>query len=144
MPTGLGCRNTLRLEAKMALYGHEIDDQITAVEADLNWILKFQKGDFIGRETLLKQKENGPERILVGFRMLEKRDIARDHFPVVKDGRQVGFVTSAAPSPTCGFNLGLALVPSELKEVGTRIQVEIRGKACEAEIIPTPFYKRAK
>ena len=144
MPTGLGCRNTLRLEAKMALYGHEIDDQITAVEADLNWILKFQKGDFIGRETLLKQKENGPERILVGFRMLEKRDIARDHFPVVMDGRQVGFVTSAAPSPTCGFNLGLALVPSELKEVGTRIQVEIRGKACEAEIIPTPFYKRAK
>lgn len=144
MPTGLGCRNTLRLEAKMALYGHEIDDQITALEADLGWIIKLQKGDFLGRETLQAQKDNGVNRILVGFKMLEKRDIARDGFAVVKNGEKVGQVTSAAPSPTCGFNLGLALVPTEMKEIGTRFQIDIRGKACEAEVIPTPFYKRAK
>jgi aminomethyltransferase len=143
-PTGLGCRNLLRLEAKMALYGHEIDDQITALEGDLGWIVKFQKGDFLGREALLRQKETGLQRILVGFRMLEKRDIARDHFPVLVDGRPVGHVTSGAPSPTLGFNLGLALVPPELSPVGSRFQVEIRGKGCEAEVVPTPFYKRAK
>jgi len=143
-PTGLGCRNTLRLEAKMALYGHEINDEITALEADLNWIVKLQKGDFIGREALQKQKDSGLTRILVGFRMLEKRDIARDHMPVVEDGRQIGFVTSGAPSATLGFNLGLAIVPTRLKEIGTRIFIEIRAKACPAEIIPTPFYKREK
>ncbi len=144
MATGLGCRNLLRLEAKMALYGHEIDDQITALEADLNWIVKLQKGEFLGRETLLKQKEEGVKRILVGFKMAEKKDIARDGFAVLQDGEKVGVVTSAAPSPTLGLNLGLALVPVALREIGTKLQIEIRGKACEAEVVPTPFYKRAK
>ncbi|MCE1229420.1 MAG: glycine cleavage system aminomethyltransferase GcvT [Firmicutes bacterium] len=144
MPTGLGCRNTLRLEAKMALYGHEIDDQITALEADLNWIVKLQKGDFLGRETLQRQKDEGVKRILVGFRMAEKRDIARDHMPIVEGGQQIGFVTSGAPSATLGYNLGLALVPVEKAAIGTKLYVEIRGKACEAEVVPTPFYKRAK
>jgi len=143
-PTGLGCRNTLRLEAKMALYGHEINDEITALEADLGWIVKLQKGDFLGREALQKQKDSGLSRILVGFRMLEKRDIARDHMPVVEGGKQVGFVTSAAPSATLGFNLGLAIVPVKMKEIGTRIMIDIRGKACPADVVPTPFYKRAK
>jgi aminomethyltransferase len=143
-PTGLGCRNTLRLEAKMALYGHEISDEITALEADLSWIVKLQKGDFLGRGALQKQKENGLSRILVGFRMLEKRDIARDHMPVVSEGKQIGFVTSAAPSATLGFNLGLAMVPVGLKEIGTRLEIDIRGRACPAEVVPTPFYKRAK
>jgi len=143
-PTGLGCRNTLRLEAKMALYGHEIDDQITALEADLGWIVKLQKGEFLGSATLQGQKDNGVKRLLVGFRMAEKRDIARDGFPVVLNGEKVGHVTSAAPSPTCGYNLGLALVPVELSAIGTKISIEIRGKACEAEVVPTPFYKRAK
>jgi len=144
IPTGLGCRNTLRLEAKMALYGHEINDEITALEADMAWIVKLQKGDFLGREALQKQKEQGVGRILVGFKMQEKRDIARDGMPVLSDGAQVGFVTSGAPSATLGFNLGLAIVPSRLKDVGTPIAIEIRGKSCPAEVVPTPFYKRTK
>jgi len=144
IPTGLGCRNTLRLEAKMALYGHEINDEITALEADMAWIVKLQKGDFLGREALQKQKDAGVGRILVGFKMQEKRDIARDGMPVLSDGAQVGFVTSGAPSATLGFNLGLAIVPSRLKDVGTPIAIEIRGKSCPAEVVPTPFYKRAK
>jgi aminomethyltransferase len=144
IPTGLGCRNTLRLEAKMALYGHEINDEITALEADMNWILKLQKGDFLGREALQKQKDEGVGRILVGFKMLEKRDIARDGMHVLSEGKQVGFVTSGAPSATLGFNLGLAIVPSRLKEIGTPIAIEIRGKPCLAEVVSTPFYKRTK
>lgn len=144
LPAGLGCRNTLRLECKMALYGHEIDDTIHALEAGLGWIVKLDKGPFIGREALVAAKAAPATRKLVGFRTLEKRDIARDHMPVVKDGTQVGFVTSAAPSPTCGFNLGLAYVPVDQAAVGTRIQIEIRGRAVDADIIPTPFYRRAK
>ena len=111
VPTGLGCRNTLRLEAKMALYGHEIDDTTNALEADLGWIIKLQKGDFLGRDALLKVKEQGLTRKLVGFRMLEKRDIARDHMDVLIDGRKAGYVTSGSPSTTCGCNLGCAYLP---------------------------------
>jgi len=144
IPTGLGCRNTLRLEAKMALYGHEINNEITPLEADMAWIVKLQKGDFLGREALQKQKDEGIGRILVGFKMQEKRDIARDGMPVLSDGAKVGFVTSGAPSATLGFNLGLAIVPSRLKDVGTPIAIEIRGKSCPATVVPTPFYKRAK
>lgn len=143
-PTGLGCRNTLRLEAKMALYGHEIDDRTHALEADLGWIVKFAKGDFIGRAALLDAQARGLDRKLVGFRMAEKRDIARDGMPVVADGRPVGHVTSGAPSATLGCNLGLAYVPVALAGPGTAIAIEIRGKACPAEVVPTPFYKRAK
>ncbi len=142
IPAGLGARNTLRMECKMALYGHEIDDRIHALEAGLGWIVKFDKGDFIGREALLKAKEAGLTRKLVGFRTYEKRDIARDGMPVVSGGAQVGFVTSAAPSPTLGQNIGLAYVPAEDAKVGNRILIEIRGRAADAEIIPTPFYKR--
>ncbi|HET8901780.1 MAG TPA: glycine cleavage system aminomethyltransferase GcvT [Holophagaceae bacterium] len=142
IPAGLGCRNTLRLESKMALYGHEISDEINALEAGLGWTVKLDKGDFIGREALQKAKDAGLPRRLVGFRTFEKRDIARDGMPVVKDGAQSGFVTSGAPSPTLGQNIGLALVPAADAKVGTRILIEIRGKAAEAEVIPTPFYKR--
>ena len=142
IPAGLGCRNTLRLESKMALYGHEISDEIHALEAGLGWIVKFDKGDFLGREALLQAKAAGLPRKVVGFRTLEKRDIARDGMAVVKDGGPVGFVTSGAPSPTLGQNIGLAMVPAEDAKVGSRIFVEIRGKAAEAEVIPTPFYKR--
>jgi aminomethyltransferase len=144
VPTGLGCRNTLRLEAKMALYGHEIDDTTNALEADLSWIVKLQKGDFIGRDALLKVKEAGLKRKLVGFRMQEKRDIARDHMDVVIDGAKAGYVTSGSPSTTVGCNLGLCYVPMSHAETGSRIAVDIRGKACPAEIVPTPFYKRSK
>jgi aminomethyltransferase len=144
VPTGLGCRNTLRLEAKMALYGHEIDDTTHALEADLGWMVKFQKGDFIGKQALLKAKEAGLTRKLSGFRMLEKRDIARDGMPVLEGEKNIGFVTSGAPSATLGFNLGLCYVPLEKSAVGTRIQIGIRGKSCDAEIVPTPFYSRPK
>jgi aminomethyltransferase len=144
VPTGLGCRNTLRLEAKMALYGHEIDDTINALEADLGWIVKLQKGDFIGREALQKVKDAGLSRKLVGFKMTEKRDIARDGMPVLIDGVKAGHVTSGAPSTTCGVNLGLCYVPLSHAEIGTAIQIEIRGKACAAVVAPTPFYKRSK
>lgn len=144
LPAGLGCRNTLRMECKMALYGHEIDDTIHALEAGLGWIVKLDHSDFIGREALLAAKAAPAPRKLVGFKTHEKRDIARDHMPVVQDGKQIGFVTSGAPSPTCGFNLGLAYVPTELAKVGGAIQIEIRGRAVNAEIIPTPFYKRTK
>ena len=144
LPTGLGCRNTLRLEAKMALYGHEIDDTTHALEADLGWIVKFAKGDFIGRGALLAAQEKGLTRKLVGYRTLEKRDIARDGMPVVEAGEKVGYVTSGAPSATLGINLGLAYVPIHKAEIGNSITIEIRGKACAAEVVPTPFYKRAK
>ncbi|MBS1783847.1 MAG: glycine cleavage system aminomethyltransferase GcvT [Acidobacteria bacterium] len=143
IPAGLGCRNTLRLESKMALYGHEINDEIHALEAGLGWTVKLDKGDFLGRAALQKAKDAGLPRRLAGFRMLEKRDIARDGMSVVKDGAKVGFVTSGAPSPTLGQNIGLALVPAEDAKVGSRIFIEIRGKAAEAEVIPTPFYKRS-
>lgn len=142
IPAGLGCRNTLRLESKMALYGHEISDEIHALEAGLGWTVKLDKGEFLGREALQQAKDAGLPRKLAGFRMLEKRDIARDGMPVVKDGAQVGFVTSGAPSPTLGQNIGLALVPAGDAKTGTRIFIEIRGKAAEAEVVPTPFYKR--
>ena len=102
VPTGLGCRNTLRLECKMALYGHEIDDTIHALEAGLGWIVKLDKGDFIGRQALLAAKGAPAPRKLVGFKTLEKRDIARDHMPVVQDGKQIGFVTSGRPRPPAG------------------------------------------
>jgi len=130
--------------AKMALYGHEIDDTTNALEADLGWIIKLQKGDFLGREALAKVREQGLARKLVGFRMLEKRDIARDHMDVLIDGRKAGYVTSGSPSTTCGVNLGCCYVPLSHAEPGSRIEIEIRGRACPAEVVPTPFYKRAK
>lgn len=142
VPTGLGCRNTLRLEAKMALYGHEIDDTTHALEADLAWIVKFAKGDFIGRDALVRAKAEGLRRKLVGFRMQEKRDIARDGMAVLVDGAEAGRVTSAAPSATMGCNLGLAYVPIDRAGVGSALAIGIRGRECPAEVVPTPFYKR--
>jgi aminomethyltransferase len=142
-PAGLGCRNTLRLEARLALYGHEISDEIHALEAGLGWIVKLDKGDFIGAEALRKANAGGLTRRLVGFKTFEKRDIARDGMPVLVEGKPAGFVTSGAPSPTCGINLGLAYVPVDHAAVGQRVEIEIRGRACPAEVIPTPFYKRA-
>jgi aminomethyltransferase len=144
LPAGLGCRNTLRLECKMALYGHEIDDHIHALDAGLGWIVKFDKGDFIGRDALLKAKEQGLTRKLVGFKTTEKRDIARDGMAVMRNGEKVGFVTSGAPCPTVGQNIGLAYVPVANAKLGETIQIEIRGRIVDAHIIPTPFYKRDK
>ncbi len=140
-PCGLGARDTLRLEAKMALYGNDIDDTVTALEADLGWIVKFGKGDFIGRDALLAQKQAGVPRRLAGFEMVD-RGIARHGYPA-KTGAGPGVVTSGTHSPTLGRPIGLALLPSRATGVGTEFQVEIRGRDAAARVVPTPFYKRS-
>jgi aminomethyltransferase len=140
-PCGLGARNTLRLESAMALYGHEIGPSISPLEAGLNWIVKFEKGDFIGRDALLRQKEQGITRKLAGFEM-RGRGIGRDGYEVYVDGAAAGWVTSGSPSPTLNKNLGLCYVPLHRATPGQKIEVIIRNQAVEAEIVPTPFYKR--
>lgn len=142
-PCGLGARNTLRLEAKMALYGHEIDASINPLEADLAWIVKFEKEDFAGRETLARQKQEGLRRKLVGFEMAG-RGIARDGYEVLLDGKPAGWVTSGGPSPTLGKNIGLCYLPVAAAEPGRAIQVVIRNQPVDAVTVPTPFYQRAK
>jgi aminomethyltransferase len=142
-PCGLGARNTLRLEAKMALYGHEIHASITPLEADLAWIVKFDKGDFIGRGVLAPQKEAGIRRKLMGFEM-RGRGIARDGYEVFLDGAPAGWVTSGSPSPTLNKNIGLCYLPIEQARIGRAIQVMVRNQPVDAEIVETPFYKRAK
>jgi aminomethyltransferase len=142
-PCGLGARNTLRLEAKMALYGHEIDASISPLEADLNWIVKLDKGDFVGRDALLKQKEAGVKRRLAGFEMCG-RGIGRDGYEVWLDGAPAGWVTSGSPSPTLGKNIGLCYLPVEHAQPGRPIQVVVRNQPVDAVTVETPFYKRAK
>jgi aminomethyltransferase len=142
-PCGLGARNTLRLEAKMALYGHEIDAGISPYEADLAWIVKMDKGDFVGKAALAKQKSEGVKRKLVGFEMTG-RGIGRDGYEVHLDGAPAGWVTSGGPSPTLGKNIGLCYLPVERAKPGERIQIMVRDQPVEAVTIPTPFYKRAK
>jgi len=140
LPVGLGARNTLRLEAAYALYGNDIDDTTTVWEAKLGWICKLDKGEFTGRAALAAQKEKGLERILVGFEMRE-RGIARDGYPLFINGAEVGRVTSGSFAPFLEKNIGLAYVPIEHKEPGTRIAIGIRGRRVEAQIVPTPFYQ---
>jgi glycine cleavage system T protein (aminomethyltransferase) len=143
LPCGLGARNTLRLEAAMCLYGHEIDDTTTPWEAGLAWICKPEKGDFLGREALLRQKAQGVKRTLVGFEM-QGRLIARDGYRVSAGGPQVGRVTSGSPAPFLKKNIGMAHVPPASSAAGTGITIEIRGNQAPARIVPLPFYKRAK
>ena len=143
LPCGLAARNTLRLEAGMALYGHEIDETTTLLEANLGWICKLNKGDFIGREVLAKQKEEGVRKRLVGFEVTE-RGIARDGQEVVVNGERVGKVTSGSPAPYLKKNIGMAYVPTESANEGQQIQIDVRGKLVGAQIVKTPFYKRAK
>jgi aminomethyltransferase len=142
-PCGLGARNTLRLEAKMALYDHEIHASITPYEADLGWIVKMDKGDFIGKAALSKQKEQGMKRRLVGFEMTG-RGIGRDGYEVYLDGAAAGWVTSGGPSPTLNKNIGLCYLPVDRAKPGARIRIMIRNQPVEAITVPTPFYKRAK
>jgi len=143
MPCGLAARNTLRLEAGMALYGNDIDETTTLLEANLGWICKLDKGDFTGREALARQKEEGVKRKLAGFEVTE-RGIARDHQEVVVDGQRVGNVTSGSPAPFLKKNIGLAYVPVEYAGAGQEIQIDVRGRLVGAQIIKTPFYKRQK
>ncbi len=141
-PCGLGARNTLRLEAGMALYGHEIDASINPFEANLGWIVKMEKGDFVGREALTAARENLHRR-LTGFRMLG-RGIARDGYEVFVDGAAAGWVTSGGPAPALGSNIGMCYLPLETTEPGRAIEIQVRGRLVEAETVPLPFYKREK
>jgi aminomethyltransferase len=143
---GLGARNTLRLEAKMALYDHEIHASLTPWEADLGWIVKSDKGDFVGREALMKQNERGITRKLIGFEMqgrgIGRGPIARDGYEVFLDGLGAGWVTSGGPAPTLNKNIGLCYLPAGEARMGRQIQVIVRGQPVDAVTVPTPFYKR--
>jgi aminomethyltransferase len=146
LPVGLGARDTLRLEGRLSLYGNDLNEETTPLEAGLAWVVKFDAGDFIGREALLRQQGEGggPARKLVGFVMLG-RGIARHGYPIVDgSGTRIGEVTSGAPGPTVGKNIGLGYVPATLADAGTRITVDCRGKMIEAEVVKGPFYKRAR
>ena len=144
VPCGLGARNTLRLEAKLPLYGHEISDTINVWEAGLDRFCKMEKPDFIGRASLEKAKTGGTKRVLVGVEMID-RGIARDGYKVLNpSGGEIGYVTSGSPAPFLKKNIALAYVPSEFFPLGTRLKVEIRGQGVEAQVVPTPFYRRRK
>jgi len=140
-PIGLGARDTLRLEARLMLYGNDIHDQTTPIEANLDWTVKFAKGAFNGSDVLKTQKDKGVQKILVGFEC-EKGPAPRHGYPVMIDGKKAGEVTSGAPCPTVGRNIGLAYVPPSHKAVGSAFQVEIRGQLRQAKVIETPFYVR--
>ena len=144
IPCGLGARNTLRLEGKLPLYGHEISDTINVWEAGLDRFCKMEKPDFIGRAALEKAKAEGVKRTLVGLEMVE-RGIARDGYRILDDGgSEIGYVTSGSPAPFLKKNIALAYVPPAHSEVGTTVKVEIRGQGVKAQVVPTPFYKRPK
>src|SRR5215467_10980705 len=144
IPCGLGARNTLRLESKMALYGHEISDKINVWEAGLDRYCKMEKGEFIGRAALERAKATGLKRTLVGLEMID-RGIARDEYGCFNEaGERVGVITSGSPSPTLGKNIALAYVPPNMSAIGTVLYVEIRGQKCKAQVVSTPFYKRPK
>jgi len=144
-PCGLGARNTLRLEAGMSLYGHEISEDINALEAGLTRWLKLDKGEFIGRDALLAVQANGgPRRKIIGLEMIE-RGIARDGYSVLSlDGDSIGTITSGSPAPFLKTNVALALVPTTVADSGSEILVDVRGNRVRAKQVPLPFYKRAR
>ena len=143
-PCGLGARNTLRLEAGMSLYGHEISEDINVLEAGLTRWLKLDKGDFIGRDALIQIQEEKPKRKIIGLEMVE-RGIARDGYSVLSlDGEQIGAVTSGSPAPFLKTNIAMALVPVSVAESGTDVLVDVRGNRVRAKQVPLPFYKRPK
>jgi glycine cleavage system T protein (aminomethyltransferase) len=144
LPCGLGARNTLRLEAKMALYGHEISDTINVWEADLGRFCKMEKPEFIGRDALERGKAEGLKRILVGLEMIE-RGIGRDGYKVFSEsGEEIGYITSGSPAPFLKKNIALAYVPPSYSQIGSVVLVEVRAQKIKAQIVPTPFYKRQK
>lgn len=144
LPCGLAARNTLRLEAAMSLYGHELGDDIAPLEAGLGWITKLGKdAEFIGKDRLAAMKEAGLKRKLAGFEMTEP-GIARDGYDVYINGEKAGTVTSGSPAPFLKKNIGLAFLPAEFADPGQEIKIDIRGKQVAAVVVPTPFYKREK
>lgn len=142
-PAGLGARDTLRFEAKLPLYGQELSADITPLEAGVQFFVKLDKADFIGRDALIQQKEAGLPRRLVGLEMID-RGIPRSHYPVYADGVKIGEVTTGTQSPTLKRNLGLALLDAAYTEIGTEVYVEIRGKQLKAAVIKVPFYNKPK
>jgi aminomethyltransferase len=144
VPCGLGSRNTLRLEGKLPLYGHEISDTINVWEAGLDRFCRMEKPDFMGRAALEKAKADGVKRTLAGLEMTE-RGIARDGYKVLDPGgREIGYVTSGSPAPFLKKNIALAYVPTEFAAIGTAVKVEVRGQGVGAVVVPTPFYRRPK
>jgi aminomethyltransferase len=144
LPIGLGARDTLRFEANLALYGQELTKEISPLEAGIGFAVKVNKeADFIGKEALKQQKENGLPRKLVGIEMIDK-GIPRHGYEVFVNGEEVGSVTTGTQSPTLKKNVGLALIKSEFAELGTKVEVQIRNKRLQAEVVATPFYKRPK
>jgi aminomethyltransferase len=141
LAAGLGARDTLRLEASMRLYGNDMDESTTVLEAGLGWMIGWTNEDFIGRNALKKQKEAGVTRKLVGFEMTE-RGIARHGYPVVRDGRPVGVVTSGTQTPYLKKSIGMAYVPTDVSRPGSDIEIDVRGRALKARVVPMPFYKR--
>jgi glycine cleavage system T protein (aminomethyltransferase) len=141
LPCGLAARNTLRLEAAFRLYGHDMDQTTTPLEAGLGWVVKLAKGDFIGRDPLVRQKQEGLTRRLVGFEVLDRAP-ARDGYPAVIGDQQVGVVTSGSPAPLLKKNIGLAYLPVDHTAIGTEFFVVIRGRKVPARVVETPFYKR--
>jgi aminomethyltransferase len=143
VPAGLGARDTLRLEAGMALYGHELDEQTTPWEAGLDWVVKLDKGDFLGRDALVRQKEQGVPRRLVGFEVTG-RGIARDGHEVKMGGRRVGAVTSGTWSPTFEKALGMAYVETGCEAPGSEVEIDVRGRPVAARLATIPFYRRSR
>ena len=137
-PIGLGARDTLRLEMGYALYGNEINEHPTPLEAGLGWVIKFDKGEFVGREALIKQKEQELRQKLVGIKLLT-RGIPRSHYRVLKDGELVGEVTSGTFSPTLNIGVGLCYVSKKYSQKSTRLEVEIRNQLVPAEVAKLPF-----
>lgn len=142
-PAGLGARDTLRLERALPLYGYELSESTTPLEAGLEWVTKFSKGAFVGREPLLRQKERGIKHKLVGLEMTEP-GIARSHYPILKQGVTIGEVTSGTKSPTLGRAIAMGYVKTEEAEVGNRVAVEIRGRQAGARVVALPFYRRGE
>ena len=143
VPAGLGARDTLRLEAAMRLYGNDIDETTSVLEADLGWIIGWKKADFVGAEVLRRQKEEGLARKLAGFEMIE-RAIARHGYDVYVDGRPAGVVTSGTQTPFLKKAIGMAYLPADRTAAGTEFEIDIRGRRARAQVVALPFYQRAR
>ncbi|MBS3818644.1 glycine cleavage system aminomethyltransferase GcvT [bacterium] len=143
IPVGLGARDTLRMEAFLMLYGNDIDETTSVLEARLGWLVKFKKGNFLGREALLKEKEQGVKRKIVGFELID-RGIARPHYPVYIGDDKVSEVTSGSYSPYLKKSIGMTYLPVDYTEVGTEFEIGIRNRKVKAKVVPIPFYKRKK
>jgi glycine cleavage system T protein (aminomethyltransferase) len=143
VPAGLGARDTLRLEAAMRLYGNDMDETTTVVEADLGWIVGWKKDEFLGHEVLKRQKAEGAPRKLVGFEMME-RAIGRHGYDVYLDGQKAGVVTSGTQTPFLKKAIGMAYLPADRTAPGTEFEIDVRGRRAKAGVVPIPFYKRPK